>query len=155
MVFLRVFYTGASFKEAPGDIGFPVFAAIHCVASFCLFWSFLSFLVSMHLRPRGSVRMRRPEMIDGAPAQSAGRFGESERWEMDPTDGSVVHLVLACTPCRWDRGCVWRLLYIDDLLAGKEDCIENTITVFIPLFWQRTIEERRHRRTRTIAERRQ
>ena len=55
------------------------------------------------------VRMRRPEMMDGAPAQSAGRLGASEHSEMDPTDGSVVHLVLACTPCRWDRGCVWRL----------------------------------------------
>ena len=43
VVFLRVFYTVTSFKEASGDIGFPLFAAIHCVASSWFFWSFLSF----------------------------------------------------------------------------------------------------------------
>jgi len=43
--------------------------------------------------------MRRPEMMAGALSQSAGRLGASEHLEIDPTDGSVVHLVLACTPC--------------------------------------------------------
>ena len=69
-------------------------------------------------------------MMDGAPAQSAGRLGASEHSEMDPTDGSVVHPVLVPLGPR----CVWRLLYIDDLLAGKGDCIDNTITFFILLY---------------------
>jgi len=61
----------------------------------------------------------------------AGDLGASEHSEMDPTNGSVVHLVLACTPWHWDRGGVcMETLYIDDLLAGKEDCIDNIITVF-------------------------
>ena len=50
---------------------------------------------------------------------------------MDPTNGAVVHLVLACTPRHWDWGCI-ETLYIDDLLAGNEDCFDNAITVFIP-----------------------
>jgi len=73
--------------------------------------------------------MRRPEMMDGALSQSAGRLGVSEHSEIDPTDGSVVHLVLACTPC----GVCMETLYTDDLLFGKEDCIGHTITVITPL----------------------
>ena len=100
------FYTVTRFEEASGDIGFPVlllFIALHRSVFYRL--SYLS-LVSMKLRPRGSVRMRRPGMMDGAPAKTAGRLGASDHPEMDPTDGSVVHLVLACTPCHWVRGCV-------------------------------------------------
>jgi len=70
VVFLRVFYTVTSFKEASGDIGFPVLAAIALHRSV---FSYLS-LISMHLRPRGSVRMRRSEMMDEALCQSAGRL---------------------------------------------------------------------------------
>ena len=76
-----------------------------------------------------SVRMRRPEMMDGALSQSTGRLGASEHSEIDPTDGSVVNLVLACTPC----GVCMETLYIDDLLVGKEDGIGYTITVITPL----------------------
>jgi len=60
------FYTVTSFKEASGDIGFPFFAAFACVASFCFFFFGLFYLswVFMRLRPRGGVRIRRPEMMD-------------------------------------------------------------------------------------------
>ena len=64
-------------------------------------------------------------MMDGALSQSAGKLGASEHSEIDPTDGSVVHLVLACTRME--------TLYIDDLLVGKEDGIGYTITVITPL----------------------
>ena len=116
-------------RRHPGILGLLsllLFIALHHSVFSVL--SYLS-LVSMHLRPRGSVRMRRPEMMDGALSQSAGRLGASEHSEIDPTDGSVVHLVLASTPC----GVCMETLYIDDLLVGKEDGIGYTIIVITPL----------------------
>ena len=100
VVFLRVFYTVTSFKEASGDIGFPVFAAI-ALHLFCL--SYLSLL--FHASSSEGKCQNKTSGDDGrAFCLSAGRL---ERWkartsEMNPTDGSV-------SPSGSGLGCLWRV----------------------------------------------
>ena len=99
VVFLRVFYTVTSFKEASGDIGFPLFAAIHCVASFWFFWSFLSFFGFHASSSEGKCQIETSGDDGLALSQSSWKARASE---MNPIDGSV-------RPSSSGLGRVWRL----------------------------------------------
>jgi len=121
-------------RRHPGILGFLFLLLFSALHRSVFFWSFLSFF-GFHASSSEGKCQNETSGDDGRSsgserwkARSVGALGDGSNRRIGSPSSSGLY------PVPLGPGVCMETLYIDDLLAGKEDCIGYTITVLSHYF---------------------